>query len=192
MARVRWGTHCKGFRGKEGPHYRIKHIARNQPESDQVQRALEKSSRSCRQTSNNQPWFTTLEIPWVFLSQAVLHWPSGGLCHARKCQFKDFMQEEKVWFAIAQQTFGWETFDERRNGEIKPVLILVPGSHEPLASRKCGMCARNMGTHVRRGIWSTKGIKKRDEKSDFHAAEKGAKKLVSSNCAKILGKDSSD
>jgi hypothetical protein len=41
----------------------------------------------------------------------------------------------------------------------KPVLILVPGSHERLASRKRIMCARNMGAHVQRGIWSTKGIK---------------------------------
>ncbi len=46
-----------------------------------------------------------------------------------------------------------------KNGERKPVLILVPGSHKRLASRKCIMCARNMGAHVQCGIWSTKGIK---------------------------------
>jgi hypothetical protein len=34
--------------------------------------------------------------------------------------------------------------------------------------------------------WSAKGTKKRDEKSDSRAAEKGAKKLVSSKFAKIL------
>jgi hypothetical protein len=39
-----------------------------------------------------------------------------------------------------------------------PVLILVPGSHERLTSRKCVMCARNMGVHVQRSIWSTKVI----------------------------------
>jgi hypothetical protein len=56
MARVRWETRCKGFGSKEGPHYRIERIARNQPECNQVQRALEKSSGSCCQTSNNQPY----------------------------------------------------------------------------------------------------------------------------------------
>ncbi len=120
---------------------------------------LGKSSRNCHQTSNNQPWFTSLETPWGFLAQILLRWLSGGLCHARKCQFKDIMWEEKVWFTIAQRTFAWETFGERRNGERKPVLILVPGSHEHLALRKRIMCARNMGAHVRHGIWSKKGIK---------------------------------
>ncbi len=116
MARVCWGTHCKGFHGNEHPHYQIEWSARNPLEGDQVQRALEKLSRSCHQTSNNQPWFMSLEIPWGFLSRAVLHWLSGGLCHTRKCQFKNFMWEEKVWFAIAQRLFAWETFGKRWNG----------------------------------------------------------------------------
>ena len=73
-----------------------------------------------------------------------------------------------------------------------PVQILVPGSHEHLALRKRIMCARNMGAHVRRGTRRTKGIKKWDKKLDSCAAEKGVKKLVSSNCAKILEKESSD
>ncbi len=51
------------------------------------------------------------------------------------------------------------------------------------------MCARNMGAHVQRGIQSTKGVKKQDEKLDSCAAKKGAKKLVSSDCAKILEKE---
>ncbi len=160
MARVHWGTSCEGFCSKEGPHYQIELSARNQLECDQVQRALGKSSRSCRQTSNNQPLSTTLEIPWGFLAQAVLRWLSRGLCHIRKCQFEEFAWEEKIWFASSQQTFAWETFSKRRNGERKPVLILVPGSQARLASRKHAMCARNMGAHVGRSTWSTKGITK--------------------------------
>jgi hypothetical protein len=101
MARVHWGTCCKGFCSKEGPHYQIDQSARNQLEHDQVWRAPEKLSRSCHQTSNNQPLFTSLKIPWGFLSWAVLHWLSRGLCHARKCHFGNFVWEEKVWFAIA-------------------------------------------------------------------------------------------
>ncbi len=69
MARVRWGTHCKGFFSKEGPHYCIEQSARNQLEHNQVRRALVKLSRSCHQTSNNQPWFTTLEIPRGFFPE---------------------------------------------------------------------------------------------------------------------------
>jgi hypothetical protein len=102
------------------------------------------------------------------------------------------MWEEKVWFAIAQRTFAWETFSKRRNGERIPVQILVPGSHKRLASRKCTMCAKNMEVHVQRGTQRTKGMRKRDEKSDSRAAKKGAKKLVSSNYAKILEKESSN
>ncbi len=78
MARVHWGTRCKGFCSKEGPHYRIEQSARNHLECNQVQRAPEMSSRSCCQTSNNQPLFVSLEIPWGFLSRAVLHWLSRG------------------------------------------------------------------------------------------------------------------
>jgi hypothetical protein len=63
----------KDFCSKEGLHYQIERSARNLLERDQVQIAPEKSSRSCRQTSNNQPLFTSFEIPWGFLSQAVLH-----------------------------------------------------------------------------------------------------------------------
>jgi hypothetical protein len=48
---------------KEGPHYRIEQSVRNPLERDQVQRALGKLSRSCHSTSNNQPLFTSLEIP---------------------------------------------------------------------------------------------------------------------------------
>ncbi len=101
MARVQWGTWCEGFRSKEGPHYQMEWSAKNHLERDQVRRAPEKLSRSCRQTSNNQPLFASLEILWGFLSQAVLHWLSGGSCHARKCQFGNLAWEEKVWFAIA-------------------------------------------------------------------------------------------
>ncbi len=157
-----------------------------------MQRALGKLSRSCCQTSNNQPWFMSLEILWGFHAWAVLRWLSGGLCHTRKFQFKDITREEKVWFTIAQWTFAWETFGERRNGEKIPVLILVPSSHKRLALRKRIMCARNMGAHVWRGTRRTKGIKKRDEKSDSHATKKGAKKLLSSDCAKILEKEISN
>ncbi len=94
-ARVCWGTCCKGFCSEEGPHYHIEWSARNQLECDQVRRALVKSSRSCHQTSNNQPRFMTWEIPWGFLAWAVLLWLSIGLCHARKCQCEEHCMRRK-------------------------------------------------------------------------------------------------
>ncbi len=191
MARVHWGTCSKGFHSKEGPHYRIDQSARNQLECDQVWRAPEKLSRSCRQTSNNQPLFTSLEIPLGFLAQAVLHWLSGGLCHAQKCQFKNITQEEKVWFAIAQRTLAWETLAKGGTGKECRYKFLYQVPTSVLLLRKHVMCARNMGAHVRRGIWSAKGIKT-GWKSDSRAAEKGAKKLVRSDFVKILEKECSN
>ncbi len=181
-----WGTRCKGFCSKEGLHYCIEQSARYPLEQDQVQRALGKLSRSCRRTSNNQPWFTSLEIPWGFLAQAVLHWLSRGLCHARKCQFEDIMQEEKVWFAINQRTFAWKIFGKWQNRERKLVLILVPGSPKCLALRKVVMCARNMGAHVQHSTLEYQRYEKPGGEIGFCAAKKGAKWLVSSECTKIL------
>jgi hypothetical protein len=57
------------------------------------------------------------------------------------------------------QSPNGRSHEKRRNGEGQPVLILVPGSHEHLALRKCVMCARNMGAHVQRGIRGMEGIK---------------------------------
>ncbi len=101
MARVHWGTRCKGFFCKEGPQYWIEQKARSLLEHKQVQNAwgIVQKLSSDRQQST---WFTSLEIPSGFFAQAVLHWLSWGLCQARKCQFEDTsMWEEKVWFAIA-------------------------------------------------------------------------------------------
>jgi hypothetical protein len=41
-------------------------------------------------------------------------------------------------------------------------------------------------------VWSAKGTRKRDKKSDSRAAKKGAKKLVSKNFVIILERESSN
>jgi hypothetical protein len=167
LAKVCWGTRCEWFRRGEGPYYRIEQSARNPLEHNQVQRALGKLSKCCHQTSNNQPWFMRLDISWGFLAQAVLRWLSGGLCHARKCQFEDIMWGKKVWFAIAQWTFAWETFGERENGTRKPVLILEPGSREHLTLRKCVMCSRNMGAHIQHSTAESQRYEKMGRETGF-------------------------
>jgi hypothetical protein len=53
-------------------------------------------------------------------------------------------------------------------------------------------CARNMGAHVQRTSSDCQGYKKPDKKLDSCAAKKGAKKLASSNLAKILEYESSN
>jgi hypothetical protein len=49
-----------------------------------------------------------------------------------------------------------------------------------------------MGAHVQRTSLECQWYKKRDEKLDSRAAEKGAKKLVISDFVKILEYESSD
>jgi hypothetical protein len=70
--------------------------------------------------------------------------------------------------------------------EKKLVVSLLKGSLEHLALRNRMICARNMGVHVQRSTSECKGMRKRDKKLDSRAAKKSAKKLVSSNFAKIL------
>ncbi len=74
----------------------------------------------------------------------------------------------------------------------KTSASLAPGSHEHLALRKHVMCARNMGAHVQHTTLEYQRYEKWNKKLDSRAAKKGAKKLVSSNCTKILEKESSN
>ena len=80
---------------------------------------------------------------------------------------------------------------ERQNGERKPVLNLVPGSHKHLTLRKRVMCSRNIGVHVQCGIQSTKG-KRTGLEIGVPCNQDRCQKLVSSNIAKILEKESSN
>ncbi len=57
---------AKDFCSKEGLHYQMEQSARNHLERNQVQRAPEKLSSSCRQTSNNQPYSQVQKSLWDF------------------------------------------------------------------------------------------------------------------------------
>jgi hypothetical protein len=73
------------------------------------------------------------------------------------------------------------------------VLLLRPGSRNRLASRKCMMCARNMGAHVRRSTLEYQRYEKTGQELGFLCSQEiGVKKLVSSNWVKILKKESSN
>ncbi len=83
----------------------------------------------------------------------------------------------------------WQKAERGNNTDTNP-CTRFPREH--LASRKHIMCARNMGVPVQHGTWRNNGMTKQDEKLDSRAAEKGAKKLVSSYCVKILENESSN
>ncbi len=159
MARICWGTRCKGFCSKEGSHYQIEqrqgadwntisckeHLG-SCPEAVVRQATINLDSLFWKSFGDSLPELYCVDLAKAYVTQENVSW-------------RNFAWEEKVWFVIAQQTFAWETFSKRQNRERKPLPILVPGSHERLASRKRVMCARDMGVHVRRGTRRTKCIK---------------------------------
>ncbi len=172
----------QGICSKEHPHYCIRQSARNPLEQDQVQRALERLSRSCHRTSNNQPRFMSMEIPWGYLAGAVL------LISSKKVQAQgSCVKKQKGWWAITQWTVAPESSGKERKWEKNPVLSLLPGSHERLTLRKQAWCVPETWGHTYNVLpGSAQGLRKQDKKLDSHAAKKGTKKLVSSDCAKIL------
>ena len=96
--------------------------------------ALSKAQGSCHKTSDNQPihkfgYPFGDSVPGLY----CVAWLGQG--HARKCQSKDFCEKEKYESCSVQRTFAPETFGKRQKRESSPVVRLLPGSHERLASR---------------------------------------------------------
>ncbi len=54
------------------------------------------------------------------------------------------------------------------------------------------MCATNMEAHIGRSTLEYQRYEKQEKKFNSHAAKKGAKKLVSSDCVQILDKGNSN
>jgi hypothetical protein len=88
--------------------------------------------------------FTSLEIPWRFLTQAVLH-SLARLMSRAKVSVWGFLWVRKVWLAFAQRMFTPETFGKKGKGEKSPVVSLLPGSHECLALRNPGVLCQKYG-----------------------------------------------
>jgi hypothetical protein len=87
LARVRWGTRCKGFCSKEGPHYRIEQSVRNPLKCDQVWRVLGNCPKAViGQVTINfiHEFEKPLRIPYPGCTSGCTALLSGGLCHARK------------------------------------------------------------------------------------------------------------
>jgi hypothetical protein len=58
--------------------------------------------------------------------------------------------------------------------------------------RKHVMCARNMGAHVQRGTLEYQRYEKTGWEIGFPCSQERREELVSSDCTKILEKESSD
>jgi hypothetical protein len=104
----------QSIRSEEGPHYYL---------------GAKREEAVRRQATINL--FTSLDILWWFHTRAVLH----SLANARKCQLKDFCEEERYESCSVQRAFTADTFRKRRKRENSMVVMLLPGSHERLALR---------------------------------------------------------
>ncbi len=108
--------------------------------------ALSKARGSCHKTSNNQPYSQVWKslgdsIPDLYCVALL------GLGHARKCRFKDSDEKERYDSCSVQWTFAPETFSKRWKREDSPVVKLLPGSQEHLASRNPHiLCQKHRGT----------------------------------------------
>ncbi len=147
IAGVCQGTRCKGFRSKEGPHYRFEQSGRNPLECDQVQIAL----GNCPEAVIGQ---ATINLIHKFGNPLRIPYPSCTALLSRAYVMQEslgwgFLWVRKVWFAFAQWKFAPETFGKRQKGERSPVVSLLPGSHECLASRNPRfLCQKYGGTRT--------------------------------------------
>ncbi len=112
-----------------------------------------------------------LEIPWGFRSQAVLR-SSAGLMSRKKVSVQRFLWVRKEWFAFAQWMFAPETFSKRRKAScFKKPTHALPGKW----GRMYDILPRSVeGTRNGMRNWIPE------------QPRKGAKKLVSSNYAKLI------
>jgi hypothetical protein len=110
--------------------------------------AMSKARGSCHKTSNNQPiheygYPFGDSIPGLY----CVAWLGQG--HARKCQSEDFCEKERYESCSVQRTIAPKTFGNRRKRENSPVVRLLPGSHECLASRNPRiLCQKHGGKYT--------------------------------------------
>ncbi len=127
MAGVRWGSRIERFCSEEGPHY-----------------CLEQSARKLSWNKRQSTLFTSVEIPWGFHTWAVLR----SLARPRLCKkvsVQVFCEKERYDLCSVQRTFAPETFGKRRKRGNSPVVRLLPGSHEHLASRNPRVLCQKYG-----------------------------------------------
>ncbi len=132
-----------------------------------------------REAQGTQPstLFTSVEILWGFHTRAVLR-SLAGLMSSKKVSVWGFLWVRKVWFVFAKETFVPETFGKRR----KATFFEKPTHSVPeIWGRMYNVLPR-----------CAKGTRNRTRNQILMQPRKGAKKLVSSDFAKILEYESSN
>jgi hypothetical protein len=144
---------------------------------DFVARKTRTIALSKAQGTRQSTLFTSLEIPWGFHTWAVLR-SLAGLMSRKKVSVWGFWWVRKVWFAFAQWSFAAETFGKRQKAScFKKPTCSVP---------EMWGCMYNVLPR------SSKGTRNGTRNQIPVQPRKGAKKLVSSNFAKILEYESSN
>ncbi len=144
---------------------------------DFVARKARTIALSKAQGTRQSTLFMNLEIPWEFHTQAVLR-SLAGLMPRKKVSVWRFLWVRKVSFAFAQRTFAPETFGKRGKAScFDKLMSSVPEIWGPMYNvLPC----------------SAKGMRNRPRDRIPVQLRKGAKKLVSSNFAKIIEYESSN
>ncbi len=122
----------------QGTHWnviRCKECLGNCPEAVIRQAIINLDSRVWKSLEDSLPNLYLVDLPEAYVTQESESW---GFLWVRKAMICD--RPTDVCMRNLRGKAEW--------GE-KMVLILVPGSCERLASRKCVMCARTMGAHIR-------------------------------------------
>jgi hypothetical protein len=141
-------------------------------------------ARKARTIALSEAWgtrqsslFSRVEIPWGFHTWAVLCSFAGLMSH-EKVSVWGFLWVRKVWFAFAQWRFAPESFGKKRNAScFEKLMRSVP----EIWGRMYGVLPR-----------SAKGTRNGPRNQIPMQPRKGAKKLVSSDFAKILEYESSN
>ncbi len=149
------------------------------------------SSRSCHRTSVNQPLFTSLEIPWGFLTRSLLYYLVGAYVMQENTSFR-FMCKKRYDTWLPNRRLHQKPSAKGEKGEKTSSESYTRFPWASCFEKLRHSVPETWGRMYNAQPWNAKGMRKRDKTSDSRAARKGTKKLVSSNFVKILDYKSSD
>ncbi len=154
MAGVHWRSRCKGFRSKEGPHYRFEQSAR-------------KLSYDKQQSTYSRVWISL----WWFHTQAVLR----SLARPRSCKkvsVQGFLWERKVWIVFSPMDICSRNL--RQKAERGKFTSSEATTRFPRAScfeKPTRSVPETWGRMYDVLAWSANGTRKRDEKIGFPCSQ---------------------
>jgi hypothetical protein len=112
---------------------------------------------------------------------------SGGLCHARKLSLRIFVSKKGVICNCPTNICMRNFWQKAERGKITGSESTTRFPQASCFEKSTRSVPEEWGCMYNVLPWSANGMRERDGKLDSRAAKKGAKKLVSSNFATILG-----